>query len=81
MVTAERTAQAVRYLVEYTSRTGVDYLTHTIYKLAAGSLAPDDALGQIREWVQNDCIIEFFGAETASRSWSLNTLPGPGRIF
>jgi hypothetical protein len=36
--------------------TGVDYLTHTIYKLAAGSLDPDAALRQLRALIEEKSI-------------------------
>ncbi|MGD2158047.1 MAG: hypothetical protein PVG32_14320 [Anaerolineales bacterium] len=53
---------------ELAAGTRVNYLTDTVYKLAAGSLAPDDALRQIRMWVQDECRIERFGAETLSKT-------------
>jgi hypothetical protein len=53
VINAERTAQAVRYLAEHTAGTRMDYLTHTIYKLAAGSLAPDAGLRQLRALIED----------------------------
>jgi hypothetical protein len=46
-INAERTAQAVQYLAVNAAGTGVDFLTDTVYKLVAGSLAPDAALRKI----------------------------------
>jgi hypothetical protein len=80
VINAERTALAVGYLAEHTAGTRMVYDLHRI-QASCGSLSPDVALQQIREWVQNDCITECFSAETASWYWFLKTLVGPGWII
>jgi hypothetical protein len=72
VINAERTAHAIRYLAEHAAGTRMDYLTNTVYKLAAGSLAPEAALRQIYECIQNERSFDRFGAETLSPSTIYN---------